>query len=114
MAKALLHLLITSLSILLVAHFVPGIFVANFTTAFLVAFVLALINLLVRPVLLVLTLPINVITLGLFTFVLNGALLWFVTYFVPGFRVANLWSAVLGAICISVLVWLGNYALHIE
>ncbi len=114
MAKALLHLLITTLAIMLVAHFVPGIHVADFTTALLVAFVLALINLLVRPVILVLTLPINVLTLGLFTFIVNGLLLWFVTYFVPGFSVANLLAAVLGAICISILSWLGNFALHIE
>ena len=114
MAKALLHLLVTTLAIILVAHFVPGIRVADFTTAFLVAFVLALINLLVRPVLLILTLPINVLTLGLFTFILNGALLWFVTYFVPGFSVANLWAATLGAICISLLSWLGNFVLHID
>lgn len=114
MAKSLLHLLITTLAIILVSHFVPGIRVADFTTALLVAFVLALINLLVRPVLLVLTLPINLLTLGLFTFILNGLLLWFVTYFVPGFAVANLWSAVLGSFCISVVSWLGNAALKIS
>lgn len=114
MAKALIHILITAVSILLVARFVPGIGVDTFTTALLVAFVLAIINLLVRPILVVLTLPINIITLGLFTFILNGLLLWFAAYFVRGFTVSNLFAAVLGAFAVSVLSWLGAKILRID
>jgi len=112
MGKMLIHLLITALAILGVSRFVPGIHVDTFTTALLVAFVLAVINLVVRPVISVLTLPINVLTLGLFTFILNGILFWFASYFVHGFKVDNLMAAVIGALAVSVLSWFANFLLH--
>src|SRR5947199_771774 len=79
--------------------------VESFVTALITALVLGLVNTLIRPVLIVLTLPINVLTLGLFTFVINGLLFWFVASFVPGFFVAGFWSAVGGAIIYSLLSW---------
>jgi len=112
MAKGLVHLFITALALLAVSHFVPGIRVDSFTTALLVAFLLAILNLVIRPIIAILTLPINVLTLGLFTFVLNGLLLWSVTYFVPQFVVADARAAILGALAVSILSWLGNVIVH--
>ena len=69
------------------------------------ALILSILNTLIRPILFVLTLPITVVTLGLFIFVLNGLLLWFVASFVAGFSIAGFWPAVFGAIVYSFISW---------
>lgn len=73
--------------------------------ALIAALVLGLLNALVRPILFVLTLPVTLLTLGLFIFVLNGLLFWAVGSFVDGFRVAGFWSGVFGAIVYSLISW---------
>jgi len=77
----------------------------SFATALIAALVLGLINTFIRPVLVLLTLPATVLTLGLFIFVINGLLFWFVGSFVQGFHVAGFWSAILGAIVYSIISW---------
>lgn len=95
--------IINALAIFLVGHFLPGIHVSDMMTAIWVAAVLALINTIIRPILLILTLPINILSLGIFTFVLNGLLFWFSSYFIKTFTVDGLWWAILGALLVSVI-----------
>lgn len=100
--------LVNALALLGAAYLVPGISISSFYTALMVALILGLINAVIRPILLVLTLPINILTLGLFTFVINGLLFWFVSTFIKGFMVSGFLSAVVGALVVSVLSWWGN------
>ena len=87
-------------------YIVPGITIRDFYSALVAALVLGLINALIKPILLLLTLPINIITLGLFTFVLNALLFWFASTIVKGFGVADFAAAFWGALCLSVVSWL--------
>jgi putative membrane protein len=100
--------LIFVLAILLVAHYVPGVVVEGFFSALVTAVVLGLLNLTVRPILFVLTLPIQLVTLGLFTVVINAALLLFVGTILEGFEVANFSTALIASIIISLISWAGN------
>jgi putative membrane protein len=104
--KLLLVWLINAVALIAVAYLMPGVSVASFTTALVAALILGLINAVVRPVLVLLTLPVTLITLGLFIFVLNGLLFWFVGSFIQGFVVQGFWSGVFGAIVFSVISWL--------
>jgi putative membrane protein len=87
--KLLFRWLLNALAMLIVANVVPGFHVASFYAALVAAFVLGLVNALIRPVLLILTLPINILTLGLFTFVINALMLWIVSSIVKGFDVTG-------------------------
>ena len=93
--------LISAVLILVLANVLPGIAVASFVTALVVAVVLGLVNAIIRPILLILTLPINILTLGLFTFVINALMVLLVASFVPGFSVASFWWALLFSIILS-------------
>lgn len=88
--------------ILACSYVFPGISVASFWVALITAAVLGLINLIFRPILLLLTLPINILTLGLFTFVVNALLIMLVGALVPGFQIASFWWALLMALVLSV------------
>ena len=83
----------------------PGIAVASFWTAMVAALVLGLVNTIIRPILILLTLPATLLTLGLFIFVINGLLFWFVGSFVQGFTVSGFWPGVGGAIVYSIVSW---------
>jgi len=113
MGKIVARFLITALAFLLAAYLVPGIEVAGFYTALLLAFFWGLMNLTVKPILFVLTLPITFLTLGLFSFVLNGFFLWFLGTFVDGFFVAGFGSAILGAFIIGCVTWFGRKFIRI-
>lgn len=104
----LIRLLINALAILLIAYLVPGVAVTGFYTALIVAVVLGLINLVIRPLILLLTLPINILTLGLFTFVINALLFWFVGTVIKGFSVEGFIPAFIGALILTVIGWAGN------
>lgn len=99
------RVVINTLAIALAGAVVPGIHVDSVVSAVAAGLVLGLINAFVRPVLLILTLPITLITLGLFLVVLNGLCVWFVSAVVGGFHVAGFWSAVLGALLVSAVSW---------
>ena len=92
-----------SLAIMLIAWIIPGISVSSFLAALLVIVIMGLINIFVRPILTFITLPINFLTLGLFTFVLNALLFMLAGYIAPGFSVNGFWSALLGSLLLSVL-----------
>ena len=85
MINLITRLLINVLALLLVAYYIPGISVDGFYTALVVALILGLLNLTIKPILVILTLPINILSLGLFTFVINAGLFWFVSTFIDGF-----------------------------
>jgi putative membrane protein len=101
----LIRLLANTLAILAAAYMLPGIDVSGGLSLLAAALVLALINAFVRPVLLFLTLPFTLVTLGLFIFLLNAFCLWLTSLLVKGFDVHGFWTAVLGALIISVVSW---------
>ncbi len=103
--RLLLVWLINAAALFALPYIFDSIRVDSFYTALIVALILGLINTLIRPVLLVLTLPITILTLGLFIFVLNGLLLWFIASFIKGFTIAGFWPAVFGAIVYSLISW---------
>ena len=94
-----------SLALLALPYIVPSIQVSGFGTALVAALVLGLVNTLIRPLVVLLTLPATVLTLGLFIFVINGLLFWMVASFVDGFQVAGFWSATFGAIVYALISW---------
>ena len=105
MLKLLLVWLINAAALVAVAYLVPGIQMASFTTALVAALVLGLINAIVKPILILLTLPVTLLTLGLFIFVINGLMFWLAGSFVTGFLVAGFWPGVIGALAYSVVSW---------
>lgn len=90
-------------ALLLIAWIVPGITLAGFNTALLAAVVIGLINIVIKPILILLTLPINVLTLGLFTLVINALMFLLASKLVSGFKIIDFWSAFLGALIFSIL-----------
>jgi len=106
MARNLLLLwLINALALLALPYLVPSVQVESFFTALIAALLLGLVNTLIRPLIVLLTLPVTVLTLGLFVFVINALLFWFVASFVKGFYVAGFWSALSGWIVYAVISW---------
>ena len=97
--------LINTVALIAVAYLMPSISVASFGAALVAALVLGLVNAIVRPVLVLLTLPVTILTLGLFIFVLNGLLFWMVGSWLEGFAVAGFWAGVFGAILFSLVSW---------
>ena len=105
MIRLLIVWLINALALMAVAYLMPSIEVSSFGAALVAALVLGLVNAFVRPVLVLLTLPVTILTLGLFIFVLNGLLFWMVGSWLQGFWVGGFWAGVLGAIVFSVISW---------
>jgi len=103
--RLLLVWLINAVALLALPYLMPSITVDSVPTALIVALILGLINTFIRPLLILLTLPATLLTLGLFIFVINGLLFWFVGSFIQGFHVAGFWSAVFGAILYSIISW---------
>lgn len=96
-------LILSTIAILIVDHFVSSMSVSNFLVAFITAFVLTLINKVVRPILVLLTLPATFISLGLFLFVINGFTLFITSKIVPGFEIHGVWACILTSIFISIV-----------
>ena len=92
-----------SLIIMFVGWIVPGITISSFLTALIASIIIALVNIIIKPVLVFLTLPINILTLGFFILVINALLFMFVAYLVPGVEVDGFWSAFWGALILSIL-----------
>lgn len=104
--KLLLIWLLNALALLAVAYFVPGIHVAGLAAALVAALVIGLVNMLIRPILVLLTLPITVLTLGLFIFVINGVLFYAIGHWLQGFEVKTLLAGIIGALLYSIFSWL--------
>lgn len=106
MMALLLVWLINAVALFALPYLLPSIHVAGFGTALVAALILGLINTLIRPLLVLLTLPVTVLTLGLFIFVINGLLFWAVGSWIQGFRVDGFWAGFFGAILYSIISWL--------
>lgn len=105
--KLIIRWLLTAAALLAIAYYlVPGIRLSNFGTALLAAAAIGLVNLLARPIVMILTLPVNVLTLGLFTLIINALMFWLAAALVPGFFVADFSAAFWGALGLSVVSWL--------
>ncbi|MGH7276561.1 MAG: phage holin family protein [Candidatus Rokuibacteriota bacterium] len=103
-----IRVLVNGVAIYLIAQIVPGIAVNGILTALGAGLVLGLVNAIVRPILLVLTLPVTLVTLGLFLFVLNAFCLWLTAQLVKGFEIHGVWAALFGALLVSVVSWVLN------
>ncbi|MBC7452619.1 MAG: phage holin family protein [Massilia sp.] len=103
--RLLLSWIINAAALMALPYLMHSVTVSNLGTAFLAALVLGLVNTLIRPLLVLLTLPVTVLSLGLFILVINGLLFWSVAQLIDGFRVAGFWSAMFAAILYSVISW---------
>ena len=112
MLNLLVRWVLLAISLLIVAWIVPGISLGGLGTALVAAAVIGIINLFIRPLVVALTLPINILTLGLFTFVINALLLMLAAYIVPGFTVAGFLPALGGSLLLSALSVLINWTTH--
>ena len=95
--------IVNAAALMLVAYLYPGVVVTSFVAALIAALVLGLVNAIVRPILVLLTLPVTLLTLGLFIFVINALLFWFVANVVQGFQVTGFLAALLGSILYSLI-----------
>lgn len=95
-------------AVILAAYLVPGITIVSWQTALLAAVILGLINVFIKPILFILTIPINIITLGFFGIILNALLFWFGASLVNGFAVSNFAAAFFGSLIVSIIMWIIN------
>ena len=108
----LIRIVVNALAIMLAAKIIPGIELNGVLSALAAGVVLGVVNGIIRPVLLFLTLPLTLATLGLFLFVLNGLCLWLTAAVVKGFEIHGFWAAVLGALLVGIVSWVLNAFLN--
>ncbi len=101
--KLLIKLIVPTISVLVAGYIIPGVSINGWFTALVVAIVLGALNVFIKPLIMILTLPINVVTLGLFTFFVNAGLVYLTSYIVPGFDLASLWTALFFGIAMSLI-----------
>ena len=104
--KLIIRLLLNAIAVFALAHILNGVYVDSYVTAIIVALVLSVLNLIVKPILIILTLPITILTLGLFMFVINACIILLADNFIDGFSVSSFWVAMLFSILLSILQWL--------
>ncbi len=99
--KLILKILLTAIAVVIIANFLPGVQISNFTNAIIVAVVLGLLRVTVKPLLILFTLPATILTLGLFLLVINAIIIMLADYFVDGFAVSGFWVALLFSLLLS-------------
>ena len=99
----LIRVIVNAIALIIVAYFLPGVSVTGFVGALVAAFVLGIVNAILRPILILLTLPIQIVTLGLFTLVINGVLFYWVGHWGIGLIVDGFWPAFWGAIVLGIV-----------
>ncbi|MFH1351367.1 MAG: phage holin family protein [Pseudomonadota bacterium] len=104
--------LVLTAAIMVASYLIDGIWVQDFFSAFLAAAILGILNAFFRPILIILTLPINILTLGLFTFIINAFLLMMASGVITGFIVQDFWSAIFGSLVISIINWFLSSFIH--
>ncbi|NLB52335.1 MAG: phage holin family protein [Syntrophomonadaceae bacterium] len=104
----LLRWLLNIIAILITSYLIPG-FELSFIGAVLGSIILGIVNAVIRPILIILTLPLNIMTLGLFTLVINGFMLWLTAYTVPGFHISGFGSAILCALVLSIVSFILSF-----
>jgi putative membrane protein len=108
MTRILVAWLITTIAILLAAYLIPGIRIASAGTAIIGAAILGILNALLKPILVVLTFPLTIVTLGLFLLVINALMFWLAGALVSGFEVKSFWSALFGSLVVSVVSFVAH------
>ncbi len=106
--KIFLHWIISAIAIVVAAYIVPGV-TLTLGGAIVGAVVIGALNILIKPIIIVLTLPINIVTLGLFTLVINAFLVWLASLIVPGFGVATFWTAFFFALVLTIINWVFHF-----
>ncbi|MDC6365752.1 MULTISPECIES: phage holin family protein [Flavobacteriaceae] len=101
--KLILRLLLNALAVIILSYLLPGVGVDTMVTAIIVAVVLSLLNFLVKPILVILTLPITILSLGLFLLVINAIIILIAAHFISGFEVTSIWWAILFSLLLSIL-----------
>jgi putative membrane protein len=112
MLNIIIRWVINAVLLMLVPYVVPGVEIKNFGTALVAALVLAFVNALIKPILILLTLPINLLTLGLFILVINALMFWLVSAVVKGFYISGFWPAFFAALVFSIFSLVLNYSLN--
>ncbi|MBS3811315.1 MAG: phage holin family protein [Halanaerobiales bacterium] len=103
-----IKLLITMAALLITAYILPGMYIDGLFAGFVAALILGLANIVVKPIFIILTLPLTIMTLGLFLIVINGLMLWMSAAIVPGFFITGFWNAIFAAILLSIVTWFLN------
>jgi len=103
--KLVIVWLLNALALLAVAYLMPSIHVSGLGGALIAAAVIGLVNIFIKPILVLLTLPVTIVTLGLFILVINGLLFFFVGHLLQGFEVTTVWAGILGALLYSIISW---------
>ena len=98
----ILKIVLTAVAVLVIAHFLPGVSVVNFTSSVIVAIVLALLRVTIKPILIILTLPVTIVTLGLFLLVINALIILLADNLIDGFQVSGFWIALLFSLILSI------------
>lgn len=106
--KTISKILLVAVALLLAAEFIDGISVEGAYPAIVAAIIIGILNFFVKPVLVILTLPVTILTLGFFILIINAALFWFAASFLDGFAVSNFWSALLGSLIVTIVSSIGN------
>ena len=101
--KLIVRLLLNAIAVFFLAHVLDGVQLDNYITALIVAVVLSILNLLVKPILVILTLPITIVTLGLFLLIINAVIIFLADKLIDGFSVSSLWTAILFSVLLSIL-----------
>lgn len=112
--RIFLHWLLAAIAIIIAAYILPGITITGFFVALVVALVLGFLNTFIKPILVLLSLPIEIITFGLFTFVINALLVLLTSAIVPGFHVNGFWWALLFSLIVSLVTTMFNHFSHQE
>ena len=105
----IIRLIINAIAFYLIAMYLPGFHVASFTSALIAAIIFGLVNAIVRPLVLLITLPLNIITLGLFTLVINALMFWFTAWISPGVKVDGFGPAFIGALIMMIVSFIVSY-----
>ncbi|MCF7885091.1 MAG: phage holin family protein [Candidatus Marinimicrobia bacterium] len=108
----LARLIITMIALLVTAQVVPGIHVSGIGAGLFAAAILGIVNVILKPILIIFTIPITLFTFGIFLFIINGLMLWITSEIVPGFWISSLGAAVIGSIVLSIVNWLINSILE--
>src|SRR3989338_10675124 len=106
--KILLHWILLTVGVWVTAYIVPGIAVSGIVATIIAGACLGIINMIIKPILKLITLPINIITLGLFSIILNALLFWLLSVIFPGVTITTFTAALLGSIIVAIINWIGN------
>ena len=112
--KIILRWVILSVAVFLTTKIISGISIDPIWATFIVGACLTLFNMFIKPVIKILTLPINLLTLGLFALVINGVVFWYMGVFIDGFNVDTFWAALLGSLVVSIINWLLSKVFHFD